>query len=627
VTEAAREAGTERKSWRRHLHRKEPDYSRPLLDISPEQRAALLDKLTFLYGRERAEPCYLELERILRVYYAHKTPEMIEDEKDFDPAERFTERDVILITYGDMVRSPGKKPLQALSDLAQIFFQRLINTIHILPFFPYSSDRGFAVIDFEEVDPNLGSWDEIERLSENFRLMFDGVINHVSSKSRWFQQFLNGNPHYQRFFTTFSTKQPISDEQLKLILRPRTTPLLTTFQTIHGPKLVWTTFGPDQVDLSFKYEQVLLRILEILLMYVRRGADIIRLDAVTYLWEELGTSSAHLQQTHCIVQLFRQVLDLVAPHVALLTETNVPHEDNVRYFGDGRNEAQMVYNFALPPLVLLAFLKGDCARLTDWAASLERVSDTATYFNFLDSHDGVGVLPVKNLVSPEEVDALVEHVRAHGGLVSYRDTGDGGRAPYELNVTWFNALNKEDSEEDVVRQVERFVASRAIALALRGVPGIYLLGLVGGQNDQEAVRQTGVARDINRATIFERKLFELLGDEGCTCHQIARRFFRLLEVRTASPAFHPNAGQRILRGNPAVFAVLRIAKDGRQAVLALTNVSDREQAVSFSEKETGVASRLWRDLLSERGVEGRDGRLETRLAPYEVLWLTPEQSG
>ncbi len=625
MPEAAREAETQKKPWRRHLHLKEPDYTRPLLEIPPEHKQALLEKLTFLYGKEGAQACYPELERIVRVYYAHKTPEMIEDEKGFDPAERFTERDLILITYGDMVYSPGKKPLHALTDLAQAFFHRLINTIHLLPFFPYSSDRGFAVIDFEEVDPNLGTWDEVEHLSEPFRLMFDGVINHVSSKSRWFQQFLNGNPHYQKFFTTFSTKEPISDEQLKVILRPRTTPVLTTFPTLHGPRLVWSTFGPDQIDLSFKNEQVLVRVLEILLLYVRRGADLIRLDAVTYLWDELGTTSAHLQQTHCIVQLFRQVLDLVAPRVALVTETNVPHEDNIRYFGDGRNEAQMVYNFALPPLVLLAFLKGDATRLTDWAASLERVSDTATYFNFLDSHDGVGVLPVKNLVSLEEVNALVERVKAHGGLVSMRDTGEGTQAPYELNITWFNALNREASGESVERQVERFVASRSIALALMGVPGIYLPSLIGGRNDQAAVRQTGVARDINRATIFEQKLFELLGDEGSACHQIARRFFRLLEVRIGSPAFHPNAGQRVLRGNPAVFAVLRSAKNETQAVLALTNVSDREQEARFSAEELGRAAERWEDLLSGRVVQGKGGRLDMRLAPYEVAWFAPEK--
>ncbi len=607
--------------WQRFLHLKEPNYTGPRLEISPDYRQALLAKLTFLYGKERAEASYPELERLLQVYYAHKTPEMIEAEKSFNPAERFTERDVILITYGDQVRSSGKKPLQALADLANVLFRPLINTIHLLPFFPSSSDHGFAVTDFESVDPNLGSWDEIEQLSLNFRLIFDGVINQVSSKSRWFQHFLNDDPQYQNYFTTFSTKESVSDERLKLIPRPRTTPLLTRFQTLRGPRYVWTTFGPDQIDLNFKNERVLLRVLEILLIYVRRGADIIRLDAVTYLWEELGTTSADLQQTHCIVQLFRLVLDIVAPRVALLTEANVPHRDSIRYFGDGTNEAQMVYNFALPPLVLLAFHQGDCSRLAAWAASLERVSDRTTYFNFLDSHDGIGVLPVKNLLSQEEISLLVERARAHGGMVSMHSTGDGTQEPYELNITWFDALNREGSDESADLQVQRFVASRAIALALTGVPGIYLPSLVGGRNNQEAVRQTGEARSINRPTFSERTLSERLSPETSPRHNITRKFFDLLEVRIHSPAFHPNGGQRVLRGNPAVFAVMREAPDGSQRVLAVTNVSDREQGVELSLGEPGGQPQIWTDLLRNEPVAVEGGLLRIRLAPYEVAWF------
>jgi sucrose phosphorylase len=506
-----------------------------LLEVSPGQKRALLNKLTFLYGRKRAAACYPELERIMQVYFAHKTPEKIEEDRGFDPANRFTEKDVILITYGDGVHSPGKKPLQALSDILNVLCRRLINTVHILPFFPFSSDRGFSITDFEEVDPELGTWEDIERLSLGFRLMFDGVVNHVSSTSRWFQEFLNGNPNYQDYFINFSTKDSVSDDHLRLILRPRTSPLLTSFRTIHGPKFVWTTFSPDQVDLNYKSEKVLLRIVEILLTYVRHGAEIIRLDAITYLWAELGTRSAHLKQTHAIVQLLRLILDVVAPRVALLTETNVPHEDNVSYFGDGGNEAQMVYNFALPPLVLLAFHTGDCRRLTDWAASLHRVSDTATYFNFLDSHDGVGLLPVKNILPQEEIDLLAARAVDHGGLVSHRDAGDGTQVPYELNITWFNALNREGSDESLELQVKRFMASRAISLALLGVPGVYLPSLVGRRNDQEAVRRSGEARSINRGAIDERVLFERLGDASSAFHRIAHRFFHLLRPSIPTP--------------------------------------------------------------------------------------------
>jgi len=609
---------------RRRLHLIEPDYARPLLQVPPEKKQAIVEKLTLLYGEERAAACYPELERLMQVYYAHKTPEMIAEDLTFNPADRFTERDVILITYGDAIHSPGKKPLPALSDTLNVFFRRLINTVHVLPFFPYSSDRGFSIKDFEEVDPKLGTWEDIERLSLGFRLMFDGVVNHVSAKSRWFQEFLNGNPDYQDYFITFSTKEAISDEHLKLILRPRTSPLLTSFSTIRGPKYVWTTFSADQIDLNYKNEKVLLRVVDILLCYVRHGAEIIRLDAVTYLWEELGTSCTHLRQSHAVVRLLRLILDVVAPRVALLTETNVPHEDNISYFGDGANEAQMVYNFALPPLVLLAFHSGDCRRLADWAASLDYISDTATYFNFLDSHDGVGLLPVKNILPPEEVDALVQRAQAHGGLVSYRDAGDGTRTPYELNITWFNALNREDSEESVKLQVDRFIASRAIALTLMGVPGVYLPSLVGGRNDQEAVRQSGEARSINRAIIYEKVLFEQLGDADSPFHQIADRFFRMLEARIQAPAFHPNGGQRVLRGNNAVFCVLREAPDRSQRVLALTNVSDREQEVRLPATEAGLTAPAWRDLLSEERILPDKGSLVVRLTPYQVRWLEAE---
>ena len=608
------------------LHLQEPDYSRPLFQIPAEKKKLLLEKLAFLYGEEKAAVCYPELERLIQVYYAHKTPEMIAEEKEFDPSNRFTEKDAILITYGDAIRSPGKKPLKALSDLMNVFFRRLVNTVHILPFYPYSSDRGFSVTDFEEVDPRLGTWEDIENVGLDFKLMFDGVVNHVSSKSRWFQRFLNGNPEYQDYFITFSTKNAISDDHLSLILRPRTTPVLTCFDTLRGPKYVWTTFSPDQVDLNYKSEKVLLRVVQVLLYYLRRGADIIRLDAITYLWHELGTSCTHLQQTHAVVQLLRIILDTVAPHVALLTETNVPHQENITYFGDGANEAQMVYNFALPPLVLMAFHTGNCHHLAEWAASLEHVSDTATYFNFLDSHDGVGLLPVQNILSEDARAFLAGKAVEHGGLVSYRDAGNGKQLPYELNITWFNALNPENSEEDVDTQVNRFVASRAIALILMGVPGIYLPSLAGGRNDQEGVKQTGEARSINRAIIDERVLIERLGDSRSSFHKIAKKYFHLLEQRTQTPAFHPNGRQQILRGNDAVFSVLRESPDKTQLVLALTNITAEPQKVCCPKKDLRAESTEWIDLLSEEIFPSPKRTLDATLEPYQVLWLTPKKS-
>jgi glucosylglycerate phosphorylase len=453
-------------SHRRYLS--EPDYSRAPLEVTPEQRARIIEKLTVLYGDLDAHAYYWEVERLMQVHHAHKPSDMLEAEAGFDERDRFTEEDVVAITYGDLIDSPNTHPLQALSIIFENLFRGVFSTVHILPFFPYSSDRGFSVIDYEEVDPRLGRWEDIARLGDKYRLMFDGVINHVSSKSEWFREFLARNPNYEDFFVSFESPQAISEEHLRLILRPRTSSLLTEYQTLRGPRWVWTTFSPDQIDLNFRSESVLFRVLSVLLYYLRRGADVIRLDAATYLWRELGTSSAHLPQTHALVQLFRAVLDVVAPHAALITETNVPHEDNISYFGDGTNEAHMVYNFALPPLVLWTFHAGDWTRLAEWASTIVPASETTTFLNFLDSHDGIGMLPVAEILTPVERQQLVRRTMEHGGLVSFRATGDGTQAPYELNIPWYNALNDVDSDEPEDLQISRFLASRALALALLG---------------------------------------------------------------------------------------------------------------------------------------------------------------
>ncbi len=601
-------------------HLSTPDYSRPLLDLTEAQRVRLLELLGVLYGSERAEQHYPELLRLMQVYHAHRPARLIEADRGWNPAERFAETDIILITYGDLVSSPGERPLETLANFLSRFMRRAINTVHILPFFPYSSDRGFAIIDFEEVDPRLGTWDDIARLETRFRLMFDGVFGHVSTQSRWFQRFLNRRPGYEDYFISFDDREAISGDDLRLILRPRTSDLLTRFSTMTGPRWVWTTFSPDQVDLNFKNPIVLLRVIEVLLLYVRRGADIVRLDAVTYIWRELGTRCAHLTQAHAIVQLFRAVLDVVAPRVALITETNVPHEDNVSYFGDGSNEAQMVYNFALPPLVLHTFLAGDATRLSSWAARLDPPSATTTFFNFLDSHDGIGLMGAQGLLDEAEIERMVQAVEERGGVVSYRSTGDGRQSPYELNITWYSALNPEQAREDEDLQVCRFIASRSIALSLRGVPGIYLPSLFGSKNDIEAVKAGEGARAINRDTIDVPVLVKMLRDRRTWVSKVARRFGRLIQKRTAVAAFHPGSSQQILQSSPHVFAVLRTPPSGDR-VLALTNVSSRAQRVLFPREVVGDAASFC-DLLSRRRFSPTLAGLEVELGPYEVLWLT-----
>jgi sucrose phosphorylase len=601
----------------------EPDYSRPLLEVTPEQRARIIEKLTVLYGELDALAYYWEVERIMQVHHAHKPVEMLRDDAAFDPRDRFTEEDVVAITYGDLIDSPNMHPLRALSVIFENLFRGVFNTVHILPFFPYSSDRGFSVIDYRQVDPKLGDWRDIERLGDHYRLMFDGVINHVSSKSEWFREFLNGNPLFGDFFVSFDSPTAISEEHLRLILRPRTSRLLTEYHTLRGPRWVWTTFSPDQIDLNFRSDQVLSRVLSVLLYYVRRGADIIRLDAATYLWRELGTSSAHLPQTHALVQLFRAVMDVAAPRAALITETNVPHEDNISYFGDGTNEAHMVYNFALPPLVLWTFHSGDCTRLAEWARGIVPPSEATTFYNFLDSHDGIGLLPVADILSPAERHQLVRRTFDHGGLVSYRTADDGTQSPYELNIPWYNALNDVDSDEPDDLQVRRFLASRAIALALIGVPAVYLPSVVGAHVTADYKVNERDPRSINRNTIRVQELLDQLSIPDSHASRILHGFVVLIQARSRCRAFHPSAEQQVVLASRGVFSVLRRARPSGEVVLALTNVTAREQELRVALTDLGELHPVWRDLLTDSVVRAGGGTLRVTLGAYEVVWLEP----
>lgn len=413
-----------------------------------------------------------------------------------------------------------------------------------------------------------------------------------------------------------------------MIMRPRTSDLLNPYHTIDGTRYVWTTFSQDQVDLNYKNPQVLMRMIDVLLRYVRRGADLIRLDAVTYLWYELGTRSAHLDQTHAIIQLLRAVLDVVAPRTALVSETNVPHEENISYFGDGTNEAQMVYNFALPPLTLHTFQTGDCTKLARWAETLNKVSDRATYFNFLDSHDGIGLLGAQGILSQEEIDAMIARVTEHGGLVSYRTGPEGVKSPYELNITWWSAMNRaERGEESQKLRAMRYVASRSVALVLRGVPGVYLIGMVGGENDQDAVLRTGEARGINRNVLDAAALEAKFRDDSDRTYRMLSRLEPLHAVRTRCPAFHPNGGQRILPTGPSVFGVLRSDPAGKWRVIALTNVTSRRQRVEVRRETLGDAwADTWKDLLSDRELEADGDRVVCDLTAYDVVWLAVEEA-
>ena len=557
--------------------------------------------LVALYGESAGAEAFERLRAILSRYQ-----ERLAASQD---AGELSERDSILITYADQLNEPGRSPFQTLARLSEGYLSDVVTGIHILPFFPYSSDDGFSVIDYQAVNPQIGSWDDIKQLGRSFRLMFDAVINHCSVQHEWFQAFLQDDPHYCEYFVVVE-----GNPDLSRVVRPRALPLLTAFETPSGTKQVWTTFSADQVDLNFQNPVVVLEIIDTLLFYVSQGAQLIRLDAIAYLWKEIGTSCIHLPQTHRIIQLFRAVLDVLAPQVLLITETNVPHVDNISYFGNGSDEAQMVYNFALPPLILHTFHAAESRTLSAWAAGLKLPSERTTFFNFLASHDGIGINPARGILPDSEINALIERVVQHGGLVSYKDDVSGMQIPYELNINYFDALSNPHAEEPLSIQVDRFMSAQAIMLALVGVPGIYFHSLFGSRSWREGVEITGRNRTINRQK-FDLTTFESeLGHEASLRHRVFACYARLLQARSVSPAFHPHGVQEVLDYGPAVFALLRISPDGAERVLCLHNISDQPRRVN-------AASVLGSAEPSVDLITGQKIQSPLQLGPYQTLWL------
>jgi glucosylglycerate phosphorylase len=592
--------------------------------MKPEDR--LHQHLVFLYGEAQAGRIMPRLQSIINKYSQEISPA---DHSPSGELINLVASNAVLITYGDQFQDDNHTPLQNLHAFLQDNFTTEIESVHILPFYPYSSDDGFSVIDFHQVDPKLGSWDDIISLAQDYSLMVDAVVNHISSQSRWFQGFLRAQEPYKDYFITLN---PATD--LSTVVRPRTSPLLTPFETVEGTKYVWTTFSDDQIDLNFKNPLVLLELISLLLFYVERGAKIIRLDAIAFIWKEIGTSCIHLPQTHTIVKIFRSVLDLVAPWVILITETNVPHQENISYFGDPLpvpnadslevtgDQAHMVYQFPLAPLVLHTFHSQDSRTLTDWAAGLELPYANTAYFNFIASHDGIGVRPAEGLLTESQIHSLVEITQAHGGHISSRTKPDGSTSVYELNITLYDALNDPNNPHPEV-DVDRFIASQVIMLSLAGVPGIYIHSLFGSRNCHQCVTQTGRIRSINRQKFHLSAIQSQVSDPDSRPYQVYSNYKHLLSIHRHQPAFKPNSPQKVLDLHQHIFALLRMTPDNSQIILCLINISNQPVKIDLSLADVQLpANRPLIELIGGQMFEPFHGHLHLEVDGYQSLWIT-----
>jgi sucrose phosphorylase len=517
-----------------------------------------------------------------------------------------SQRDAFLITYADTINEAGKPPLQALRDFLRKHLGDAVSFVHLLPFFPSSSDDGFSITDYRQIRDGLGGWEDVRALAKHYRLVFDAVVNHASQSSVYIRGHCEGSSRHAGFAIAVAPGTDTAG-----VLRTRDLPLLHSFQTARGEERLWTTFSRDQVDLNYRNPRVLIEMTDVLFFYVRNGASVLRLDAIPYLWKEAGTSCAHLPQTHEIIKLWRDLLDLGAPHVLILTETNVPHDENISYFGDHGDEAQIIYNFPLPPLLLWSLHSGDASILSRWARTLEYMGPRATYLNITSTHDGIGMRPAEGLLSASQREELCRLAKRHGGNVTGKRNADGTESVYELNITYFDALNDPLGRRPASEQIDRFVLSQAVPMALMGIPALYLPSLLGSRNDLGRVARTGRVRSINRPSFDAQTIAAELGAPGSPRAAVCSRLLHLLSVRASIDAFHPDAAQEIIDHGPLLFVVRRHNADTGGSVIACHNVSGAGAAF-------GLPRGRWVDAITAVESQG----LQT-LPPYAVRWYIP----
>jgi len=522
------------------------------------------------------------------------------------------EADVAVITYGDSILNGAEPPLQTLHAFLTRRLGALVSWVHVLPFHPWTSDDGFAVLDYSSVNEALGTWADITRLGVDYRLMADLVLNHCSSRSAWFENFKRGQtPGADYFFT------PDAAFDTSKVVRPRTTPLLNTVVTEQGERAVWCTFSPDQVDFDFSNPAVVVEFVSIIRELLDAGVRVFRLDAVAFLWKESGTTCMNLPQTHELIRLFRLVIESAQPDAIVITETNVPNRENLSYFGNA-NEAHGIYNFSLPPLLVHALVSGTSRYLSTWMTSMPPAQDGTVYFNFIASHDGIGLRPVEGLLEQAEVDDLLATMKRFGGRISWRETGDGEAKPYEVNIALADALQGTTAGPDQWG-LQRYLCAHAIMLGLEGVPAFYIHSLVGTRNDEARLAHTSHNRSINRHQWALQALNAELDDEASAHHAIFEGVKKLIALRQAQAAFHPNATQFTLHLGDELFGFWRQSLDRRQSLFCVHNLTAEEQVLPLSRLNL-VVNHSWRELISD-AVITEDVR-EWTLAPYQTLWIT-----
>ncbi len=521
---------------------------------------------------------------------------------------KVSEKTSALICYGDsLLNSDKEKTIKIFRKFYKKNLDKFFEIIHFLPFYPSSSDSGFAVKDHYQVDKRLGDWSEINKQSKNTNIMADVVINHSSSKGLWFKNFLANKSPGKDYFLTVGKKFNISK-----VIRPRENKLLKRISIFKENNLLWRTFSDDQIDLNFKNPKVLLRFIKIIINLANNGVTIFRLDAIAYLWKKSGSNCVNLKETHEIIRLFRIVCNSLKSKPIIITETNLPEKENLSYFGRNNDEAHWIYNFSLPPLLVHSLLFEDSTYLNKWSKKLPYTKIGNNYLNFIASHDGIGMRPVEGYLKKEKLSLLFKRLKKNGGQLSYRKVHGSLKKVYEANITLFNAFQKTDYDKKGKFFFERYISAHAIMIAFEGVPAIYFNSLFGTSNDEYKYIISGNKRDLNRYKWNEKRLNNLLKNKRSKQSRFCKEILNLISIKTQNKAFHPNAKRENLNMGRKIFCFKRTSLDKKQTIYNITNLSSKYQKFKLNYKFSKYKNLLDKTSLSHK----------SELKPFETLWLS-----
>ena len=570
----------------------------------------ILKRLNYIYsGVITTEQTLLSAKRINQLINDYKS-----QSTNSKSPESWSENTVLLITYADNVnKGVTGKTISDFILFYQKYFSTFIDTIHFLPFFTSSGDGGFSVKDHEEIDPAYGNWKEISGFSKNATIMTDLVLNHASSQGKWYRNFIENKRPGKDYFFTIDNNYDCSN-----VIRPRDHELLKDIKLEIGNKKLWCTFSYDQIDLNFRNPDVLLEFVKLIIKLSSYGVKIFRLDAVAFIWKESGTTCLNLPQTHEIIKLLRDIVDQLDENIVIVTETNLPKNENLSYFGKN-DEAHWIYNFSLPPLIIYTFLFGDSSSITKWSMKMPPAQFGNAYLNFIASHDGIGMRPAEGVLSDEDINNMLTRLKKNGSEFSMRKLKGTEDKVYEANISLFSALQNIDTDSNGIFALDRFIAAHCIILAIEGVPAFYFNSFFGTKNDKQSYLKSGIKRDLNRHKWNFSDLVSKIDDDQThefKCFSILKE---LISIRKSQPAFHPNATQFTLNIDQSVFAVWRQSKNRKQSIFAITNVTS-SKFIFNTNMINLIDDEEWYDLLNPKTNFQDEQKIE--LNPYQTIWIT-----